>query len=150
MRGREPREYAAVFVGGAVGTVMRVWLGLHLVVRPGEWPWSTFAVNIVAAFVLGFVSEWLVDRPAHHHSLVGTGLCGGLSTFSTMQVEVVRLLQRHDWGIAIGYTVASIAAGLLVVRAGAWLADRGAGRGPGVDAGPDAGLDAGLDTGVPR
>lgn len=78
----------------------------------------------MAAFVLGFVSEWLVDRPAHHRSLAGTGLCGGLSTFSTMQVETVRLVGDHHLLVAAGYVAASIVAGLVAVRLGALLADR--------------------------
>ena len=47
--------------------------------------------------------------------LLGTGVCGGLTTFSTMQVETLRMLEHHHYGLAAGYTTASIAAGLLAV-----------------------------------
>ncbi len=46
---------------------------------------------------------------------MGTGLCGGLTTFSTMQVETIKMLEHRHYGLAVGYTVASIAAGLLAV-----------------------------------
>nr|MDT0524441.1 CrcB family protein [Streptomyces sp. DSM 41633] len=46
---------------------------------------------------------------------LGTGVCGGLTTFSTMQVETVTMLEHGNWALAAGYTAASIAAGLLAV-----------------------------------
>jgi len=67
---------------------------------------------------LGYFATRLLERlpvSSYRRPLLGTGLCGGLTTFSTMQVETVKMLERHHYGLAIGYTVASIAAGLLAV-----------------------------------
>lgn len=127
MFGKDPREVAAVFVGGGIGALARAGLGEALATRPGEWPWATFAVNLVAAFVLGYASTLLLERlpPSRfRRPFVGTGICGGLSTFSTMQVEVVRLFQDGAWAVAIGYVIASIALGLLIMQFASVLARR--------------------------
>jgi CrcB protein len=67
---------------------------------------------------LGYLTTRLLERlpvSSYRRPLLGTGLCGGLTTFSTMQVETVRMLEHQHYGLAIGYTAASIAAGLLAV-----------------------------------
>ena len=112
------RELAAVFAGGAIGTLTRAGLETLAATEPGRWPWPTFIVNIVGAFLLGhFVTRLLERLPtsSYRRPLLGTGLCGGLTTFSTMQVETVTMLEHHHYGLAVGYTVASITAGLLAV-----------------------------------
>jgi CrcB protein len=83
------------------------------------WPWPTFAVNIVAAFLLGYFVTRLQERlplSAYRRPLLGTGLCGGLSTFSTMQVEILKMISAGAWGLAAGYTAASIAAGYAAIH----------------------------------
>ncbi len=112
------RELAAVFVGGAIGTLARAGLETLAASDPGRWPWPTFVVNIVGAFLLGYFATRLLERlpvSSYRRPLLGTGLCGGLTTFSTMQVETIKMLEHHRYGLAVGYTVASIAAGLVAV-----------------------------------
>ncbi len=112
------RELAAVFVGGAVGTLARAGLEALAAPDPGRWPWPTFIVNIVGAFLLGYFVTRLLERlptSSYRRPLLGTGLCGGLTTFSTMQVETIKMLEHRHYGLAVGYTVASVAAGLLAV-----------------------------------
>jgi CrcB protein len=114
--GHDNREVAAVFVGGAVGTVARAALGTLAVADPGRWPWPTFTVNIVGAFLLGYFATRLLERlplSSYRRPALGTGLCGGLTTFSTMQVETLKMIEHQHYGLAAGYTAASIAAGLL-------------------------------------
>jgi fluoride exporter len=116
--GHDNRELVAVFIGGAVGTLARAGLELLAEGDPGRWPWPTFVVNIVGAFLLGYFTTRLLERlpvSSYRRPLLGTGLCGGLTTFSTMQVETVRMLEHRHYGLALGYTAASIAAGLLAV-----------------------------------
>ena len=118
MFGHDNRELAAVFAGGAVGTIARAALGTLAVPDPGRWPWPTFTVNIVGAFLLGYFVTRLLERlpvSSYRRPSLGTGLCGGLTTFSTMQVETVKMIQHHHYGLAAGYTAASITAGLLAV-----------------------------------
>ena len=118
MFGYDRRELTAVFAGGALGTVARAALATLAGADPARWPWPTFTVNIVGAFLLGYFTTRLLARlplSRYRRPLLGTGFCGGLTTFSTMQVETLRMLQHHHFGLAAGYLVASIAAGLLAV-----------------------------------
>ncbi|WP_059021431.1 fluoride efflux transporter CrcB [Mycobacterium sp. M26] len=120
MFGHDNRELAAVFAGGAIGTAARAALATLAVPDPAHWPWPTFVVNIVGAFLLGYFTTRLLERlpvSSYRRPLLGTGLCGGLTTFSTMQVETVRMIEHQHYGLAVGYTAASIAAGLLAVYA---------------------------------
>ena len=118
--GYDNRELAAVFAGGAIGTAARAGLGTLAVSDPGRWPWPTFVVNIVGAFLLGYFTTRLLERlppSSYRRPLLGTGLCGGLTTFSTMQVETLKMIEHHHYGLAAGYTAASIVAGLIAVYA---------------------------------
>jgi fluoride exporter len=113
------REMAAVFAGGALGTLARAALAEAFPHSATAWPWPTFAVNIVAAFLLGYFVTRLQERlplSSYRRPLLGTGLCGGLSTFSTMQLEIVRMLDAHAWGLAAGYAAASIVAGYAAIQ----------------------------------
>jgi CrcB protein len=112
------REVAAIFVGGALGTLLRAALAEAFPHPPTAWPWPTFAVNIVAAFLLGYFVTRLQERlplSSYRRPLLGTGLCGSLSTFSTMQVEILNMLDAHAWGLALGYIAASVAAGYAAI-----------------------------------
>ncbi|MGV0593500.1 fluoride efflux transporter CrcB [Mycobacterium vulneris] len=132
MTRHDGRELAAVFVGGALGTLARAGLVVLAAPQPGHWPWPTFIVNIVGAFLLGYFTTRLLERlpvSSYRRPLLGTGVCGGLTTFSTMQVETVTMLEHGNWALAAGYTVASIAAGLLAVAIATAMVRRAAVRG---------------------
>jgi fluoride exporter len=113
------REVAAIFAGGALGTLARAALAEAFPHSATAWPWPTFTVNIVAAFLLGYFVTRLQERlplSSYRRPLLGTGLCGGLSTFSTMQLEIVKMLEAHAWGLAAGYAAASIVAGYAAIQ----------------------------------
>ena len=114
----DAREAAAIFVGGMVGALARAGLAQGLTHSPTTWPWATFIVNVVGTFMLGYFATRLQERlplSAYRRPLLGTGLCGTLTTFSTMQLELVRMLDHGAIGLAAGYASASIVAGLLAV-----------------------------------
>jgi fluoride exporter len=113
-----PRELAAIFTGGFVGAIARAGMAEWLPHDPGAWPWSTFAVNVGGAFLLGYLVTRLQERlplSSYRRPLLGTGLCGALTTFSTMQVELLGMLDAGRPGLAAGYAAASVAAGFLAV-----------------------------------
>ena len=121
------REIAAIFAGGALGTLARAALAEGFPHAATAWPWPTFSVNIVAAFLLGYFVTRLQERlplSAWRRPLLGTGLCGGLSTFSTMQVEILNMISGHAYGLAAGYAAASLAAGYAAVRLATAVARR--------------------------
>jgi fluoride exporter len=112
------QELTAIFAGGFIGAVGRAALAQSLSVRAGEWPWATFAVNMLAALALGYFVTRLQERlPPHTHrrSFLGTGVCGALSTFSTMMVELLKMIDGGEWALAGAYAAASVAGGFLAV-----------------------------------
>ena len=114
----DARELAAIFVGGFVGAVARAELLHAFPDRVGSWPWATFFANGVGAFLLGYFITRLQERlpvSAYRRPLLGTGLCGGLTTFSAMQIELLRMLDADRLGLAVSYALASVTAGFLAV-----------------------------------
>jgi CrcB protein len=121
------RELAAVFAGGCVGAVARAEVAQSIPTSVGRWPWATFTVNLVGAFLLGYFATRLQERlplSAYRRPLLGTGFCGGLTTFSTMQLELLKLLDAGDVTLALGYALASVIAGFFAVAAATNLVRR--------------------------
>lgn len=115
---RDRRELTAIFAGGFAGAVARFELERVLPVSTGDWPWSTFIVNVVGAFALGYFTTRLQERlplSAYRRPLLGTGFCGALTTFSTMQLELLQMLDEGLLALAAAYAGISIAAGFLAV-----------------------------------
>jgi CrcB protein len=112
------RELAAIFAGGLLGALARVLLVQVAPASPGTWPWSTFAANSIGTLLLGYCATRLQERlpvSAYRRPLLGTGLCGAFTTFSTMQLEVLRMLGAGRAGLAATYVLTSVAVGLLGV-----------------------------------
>ncbi len=101
--------FVVVFVGGVVGTLARA--GVLAVVPTGAgWPWATWVANLVGAALLGSMS-------VRRSRLLGSGFCGALTTFSTLQLEALRMLDRGQVGLAVAYVGSSVACGLVLVFA---------------------------------
>ena len=114
----DAREIGAIFAGGALGTLARAGLAEAFPHPATAWPWPTFTVNVAAAFLLGYFVTRLQERlplSSYRRPLLGTGLCGGLSTFSTMQVEILEMINARAWGLAVAYAAASIVAGYAAI-----------------------------------
>jgi len=101
-----------------VGAIARAEVAQALSAAPGAWPWATFSVNLAGAFLLGYFTTRLQERlpvSAYRRPLLGTGFCGALTTFSTMQIELLGMLDSDRIGLALAYAAASVAGGFLVV-----------------------------------
>lgn len=116
--GVDRREIAAVFLGGFIGALARAELTESLPYRNGSWPWATFIVNVAGAFMVGYFTTRLQERlpvSAYRRPLLGTGFCGALTTFSTMQLELLRMLDRGQAALAAGYALTSVTLGFFAV-----------------------------------
>lgn len=119
MPGRDRRELAAIFVGGAAGALIRVALVQTGAPGAPAWPWITFGVNIAGALLLGYLATRLQERlplSAYRRPLLGTGFCGALTTFSTIQIEALKMLDAHRYGLAAAYAASTLALGYASVH----------------------------------
>jgi fluoride exporter len=110
----------AIVAGGAIGALARLALEELMPVEPGRWPWGTFTANLIGCAMLGYLATRLLERlppSTYRRPLLGTGLCGALTTFSALQVEAITLGRDGYAAMAVAYAAVSISAGLLLVAA---------------------------------
>jgi fluoride exporter len=120
-------QVLSILAGGAAGALVRGAVAEALPHHAGSWPWATFVVNLAGAYVLGWSTTRLAERVAptrYWRLLLGTGFCGALTTFSTFQVETIRLARDGFVEIALSYAATSLALGMACAIAGTVLARR--------------------------
>jgi CrcB protein len=120
------RRLAAIYVGGVLGALARVGLAEATPHGPGGWPWGTFAVNMIGALLLGFFFARLGDHPEDSvaHPFLTIGVCGTLTTFATLQLELFEMVDVGHLSLAAGYLGATLVAGYACIRAGIALERR--------------------------
>lgn len=112
-----------VAVGGAIGTAGRELLTLSHPPSAGGFPVTTFLVNAVGAFLLGFLLEYLTRRgPDEGHRrtlrlLLGTGVLGGFTTYSAFATDIA-VLTPDALDVALGYAAATLLLGVVASTAG--------------------------------
>jgi CrcB protein len=120
--GETERVLICVFAGGALGTLARAALAESWTVHGAAWPWPTLIANLAGAFLVGVFAALFAPRLRRASSYAPrfwmTGLCGGLTTFSAFQVELVRMARDGHAGRAALYALISLVAGFALVRAG--------------------------------
>lgn len=123
-----PTLLFVVFLGGCAGTYARYWVSTEILPAANGWPNATFAVNLLGAFLLGFLLEGLVrlgdDRGVRQlvRLAIGTGFMGAFTTYSSFASDVYNLV-RHDYILeALGYGVLTIVGGLALSAFGIWIA----------------------------
>jgi CrcB protein len=119
-----------VSLGGAVGTCARYFLTIGLGAPPWAFgfPLGTFVINVSGSFILGvaavIIRQKLPPEYGYLYLLLGTGFCGGYTTFSSFELETFHLLTTGNWPVAVVYVLASVFAGFVGVILGVALVNR--------------------------
>jgi|SanBayMetagenome_1026888.scaffolds.fasta_scaffold86855_2 CrcB protein len=113
-----------VMAGGAAGSALRYGVSAALSAVPSLFPWSTILVNIVGSFVLGFVSGSVgtpLELQPNTRMLLGTGLCGGFTTYSAFAVESVVLAEQRAYLMLGTYIICTLVGGAMAAWGGVLL-----------------------------
>ena len=100
-----------VMAGGGVGAVLRFQLGRMMPVGASGWPWGTFAANVIGGFAMGALAAWLLRAGVAGENmrlLLGVGLLGGFTTFSAFSLDMMRMIEGGNAGMACVYALASV------------------------------------------
>jgi len=115
-------KYLAVAAGGAVGAILRYYLGGSILSRTANpFPTATFFINITGSFVIGFFLTFITEKIPIHPNVrlaIAVGFVGAYTTFSTFEYETAKLVEEKDFIVAILYIVLSVVFGFLAVTAG--------------------------------
>ena len=114
-------SYVYVGLGGLLGSIARYWVTVLGVARFGEaFPYGTFFINVSGSFLLGLLIGALTAREDGQawRLFLGTGFCGGYTTFSTYTVETLKLVEEGSLTAACAYFVGGPVLGLAAAIAG--------------------------------
>lgn len=114
-----------VAVGGAIGSLLRYYVGLGSLrlMGPG-FPWGTLVVNVVGCFVIGVFAEMIARRfnaSVELRLLLITGFLGGFTTFSAFSLDAITLFERGEVFAGGIYIAASVGLSMAAVMAGLGL-----------------------------
>jgi len=124
----KPIDFVWIGLGGGVGSVLRWWIGRVVGDRyRDDFPLGTFLINVSGALVIGYLSvlfgvDWHDRYGTALNSGVLTGLLGGYTTFSSMQLEAAELAGKKRSGAAVFYLLLSVVVGFLAAWLGARIA----------------------------
>ena len=114
----------AVMLGGAAGCTLRWLISLRFNALFPSLPPGTLLVNLLGGLIIGMATAWFMKNPQlspEWKLLIVTGLCGGLTTFSTFSVEIMTLMQSGKYLWAMGHVLTHVIGSLLMTFAGFML-----------------------------
>lgn len=123
------RTAILVALGGGLGTLLRWSVAVAVAASGprGGLPWATLLVNLVGSFALGFLSEAFREHRLANVEvsvIFGTGMMGGFTTYSSFNLEVLKLMERGEYGRAMVYMMLTLglalSAGVGGIAAGRW------------------------------
>jgi fluoride exporter len=114
-------KYLMIATGGAVGSMLRFWVGGSVSDRLGSrFPYGTFAVNCTGSFLIGVIITLIAERAnvnPNWRYLIGVGFIGGYTTFSAFEFETFQSMQEGKMLVASLNVILSVTVGLICV----WL-----------------------------
>ena len=118
--------WAAVAVGGALGSLLRFWMTGWIGALTGpRFPWHTLVINVLGSLVIGWFGTLTAERlPIHADAriFVMVGICGGFTTFSSFSLQSLDLLRTGELALGLLYIGGSVLLCLAAVTAGFLLA----------------------------
>ena len=123
-----PLDIMWIGLGGGLGSLLRWWVGLAVGKRyHGDFPLGTFLINVSGTFVIGYLSvlfkvDWHDRYGSALNSGILTGVLGGYTTFSSMQLDAAKLTGKKGGVSAASYLLLSIVVGQLAAGLGSVIA----------------------------
>lgn len=117
-----------VMAGGALGSAARFLVGRATLALLGpDYPWGTLTVNLLGGLLMGLLVGALARIGGNEHLrlLLAIGVLGGFTTFSSFALDVVGMIERGAWAVALAYVLASVLGSVVALFGGLMLA-RGA------------------------
>lgn len=117
-------NFLLVMAGGAVGSAARYGVGkLTLGWFGPDYPWGTLAVNVIGGFLMGLLAGVLARTGGSEHTrlLLGVGVLGGFTTFSSFSLDAVLMIERGQWSAALLYALVSVTGSVLALFGGLYL-----------------------------
>lgn len=115
-------KYLMVGIGGALGSILRFWLGDYIVGKMGtRFPYGTLVVNVSGSFLVGLIFALLTSRThwsPNWRYLIPIGFIGGYTTFSGFEYETLRTMQDGQFGLGLLYVAVSVGVGFMAVWGG--------------------------------